>query len=144
MNIMKLQGACQMCKAHKQSISIEQTLDYMSREFTFLLRINNLTKKDLLSCESKSSYDIPHSSSFECNLHRMCGSCTDVRYRSFKTKEKDILNNICLLLKYMQINNYIPEKLSNLKNSCRGNYASLYRHIERLEHSIKNELNNKK
>lgn len=144
MNIMKSQGACRLCTAYKRSSSIEMTLNYMDRELNNILLKNKLTKKDLLSYKRTLTREVPNSSTFECHLHKLCGSCTDTRYRSLKTKEKNVLYNICLFLTYMKINNIIPDNLHNLKDSCRGDYSSLYRCIENVERSIKNELNKNK
>lgn len=133
MNILNLKSNCVMCSAHKKAMSLDLSLSYMHKEYIKTILLNEINNKQLRSNRSRKELQ---ASNYKYPLSKLCGCCRDSKYRSMRIKESEVLNNICILLNYAITNNINLKNIQNLKNSCRGNYSSLYRSIDNYERKI--------
>lgn len=134
MHFNQLMGVCYVCSVPKNINAIELSIRNMNRHTDMILNKNKIKTSELRNINSRGFGVQIYANEHKYNFHLTCGCCSDSNYHSFKMNENKTLEKICSLLRYTLSveNNNI--NLSELKNSCRDYYTSLYHCIDRVQH----------
>lgn len=123
-----LKMQCRMCRLKSSLNGLEMTLRNIERELDVLS--NQIPRDYRVNFERLSSFP------YKQSLRGLCGRCLENYDTQYSIKENRMLENLRKILSYEK---EFPNtfNLSKLKQSFRGDYASVYRLIERIEHEIK-------
>ena len=128
-----LNNVCLVCSIPRRINSIELSLRNVEMSLNNVIRKYNINERQMRVTNIRKLKVPMIKQNFNYHIHQTCGHCTDNQYNSFKRKEDMVLQKTCDLLNYIQEEKLYEINLHELKNSCRGDYSTLYRKIDKIQ-----------